>query len=110
MRRFTQDEKILAFIDIVEKQLGYQIPISTLTEYQFKRMPCGVQRRDGKWIFCYYPGESYTSSLLCHELLHIVLVIEGWPYILVHNYAHGSHDTTYITDIISSLFLHAEIW
>jgi hypothetical protein len=103
-------KKFLTFIDIVEKQLGYQIQISPLSKEEFDMMPCGVQLRDKKWTFLYFPGESYTSSLLCHELMHIVLEIEGWPTFSLHIDTQKFSDTKYISGVLSNLFPHAEIW
>lgn len=110
MRQFTQDQKIQALIDIVEKQLGYPIRALQLTEAEFRRLRCGIQRHSEKLTFRYYPGAIYSSEELCHELMHITLYIEGWPFMLVERDLQKTHGAQFMEEIIANLFQHIEVW
>ena len=110
MRSFTQDRRILTALDIIEQQLGYSIHTLPLSVSEFRRMSCGVQPRDGKWTFRYYPMEAYTSEVLCHELMHITLAIEGWPRFLIIDDPQKYEDTAYMEGMTTVLFQHIKVW
>jgi len=110
MRSFTQNPKILAIIDLVERQLGYPIQLSLLSAAEFRMMTGGVQRRSGMWTFLHYPGHTYTDATLCHELMHISLHIEGWPILQTLVELQKYEDMDFILLLAGTLFEHLEVW
>lgn len=81
MENFIHHKKIAYLLNEIDSYLGYHIQAIPMHPLESAYRQCGVQLVDGKWTFQYVPGDIPSQDIICHELMHIVLSIQGWPVI-----------------------------
>lgn len=86
MRTFIQDKKLEKILDIVEQILGYPVNATPLDSTKSGLYDAGVRHANGSWKFFVSPGKKISGNTLCHEILHIVQCLEGYPE---HRFALG---------------------
>jgi hypothetical protein len=79
MRRYIRDDKLHAVLTALEDWYGYAFGAAELTGQMRKTHRAAMDRKEGKWIFLHNPDDPPSHVSLCHEMMHIVLFIEGWP-------------------------------
>lgn len=79
MENFIHHKKIAYLLNEIDSYLGYHIQAIPMHPLESAYRQCGVQLVDGKWTFQYVPGDIPSQDIICHELMHIVLSIQGWP-------------------------------
>lgn len=111
MRRFAKSRKMAILLEAVEKALGY--PVRALP---LNRESSGLYEvasninSDGYWELRVLPGATVNENILCHELMHMVLSLEGWPIHLMHErISSNSWERLVITQIFHNL-AHSLIW
>ena len=81
MRQFIQDEKLLLILNEIEKWLGYAIPVDALPYRMWHTHGAAIGMNKAGWYYQYNPNDPASQFTLCHELMHVILGIEGWPLI-----------------------------
>ena len=79
MRNFIQNAVLHKILDEIENHLGYSISSAPMPFGLPGKPDAAVDVYNGKWLFLYHPGKQPSQTTLCHELMHIILGIEGWP-------------------------------
>ena len=85
MRNFIKDAFLHWMLCEIEGWLGYTISASPLAESLHSTHAARVGRLDGKWHFQCNPSAPPSQFIMLHELMHVVLHIEGWPIWATHN-------------------------
>jgi hypothetical protein len=81
MRDFIKDAFLLRVLDEIEAWLGCEIVSMPLPSDMHSTHAAAVGMcPDGTWCFSHNPGDPPSNFTLCHELMHVVLGIEGWPF------------------------------
>jgi hypothetical protein len=78
MRQYIQDRKLHSILTAIETHLGYTISAVILPKNMHKTHGAAVGIENGKWQFQYNPGDYPSHATLCHEMMHVILSIEGW--------------------------------
>lgn len=80
MRQYAKSRKMTLIVDIVETALGYPVKVFPLKrEYSGIYEVASKINSGGYWELHVLPGKFVTENELCHELMHLVLSLEGWP-------------------------------
>ena len=81
MRRFIKDAFLLGVLDEIETAHGKHVSVRILTPEERKKQFFGINYHppDDSFYFAYHPSRLPTQANICHELLHICLILEGWP-------------------------------
>jgi hypothetical protein len=86
MKRYITDTKLLKILSMIEKWIRYPIWAVPMPEEMRRSHMAAVAVAPlfgHMWQFLHNPGELPPSQFtLCHELMHIILGIEGWPVLL----------------------------
>ncbi len=104
MRRFIKDQKLLFILDQVESHFGR--PVIAITGKHNERessffavQPIFEEGDDSKnyyWAFLAHK-ESASAETICHELLHLIFNVEGWPILCSKS---DTSQNLYITKLI----------
>jgi len=78
MKRFITDDKLIEILARIEKWIRYPVCAAPMPEKMRQSHKAAVALMYGHmWHFLY--REVPSQFTLCHELMHIILGIEGWP-------------------------------
>ncbi|MGL4982394.1 MAG: hypothetical protein ACRC4W_06045 [Treponemataceae bacterium] len=105
---FVTDEKLLQILAIIEDELGYQITAEPMSEDHSKSSYASIAIGVRGAILLYPSHQKPAQETLCHELMHVVLWLEGYNLVV-----GITEEIDYIIEIkntIASLVLHQEIW
>jgi hypothetical protein len=86
MRRLIKDEKLLAVLGVIEEEIKHDIVEAEMSEEMAALYTCGVSRHEGQWLFLHETNRVYSDTTLFHELMHVILWIEGWPNYYIRQY------------------------
>ena len=112
MRNYIDDDRLLFILDELEKHFGYPVhakaaaPNSWAVQAIFEG---DDDENDYKWIFL-TGGRFATPETLCHELLHLVFDIEGWPILYSRIDLRENLYVKELMKIVGSLPQHIAIW
>jgi hypothetical protein len=109
MKTYIQDKTLLFVLASIEKQLGYEVSSALLPEQQRDLMGGAVDMSHGQWRFLYNPTDYPSQLVMCHELMHIVLWIEGWPAWKVFPFAIRDRIDGLLYDFIINMPQHIAI-
>lgn len=110
MRALIYNSILRLMLEEIEDNLNRPVRVMPLSDREARYVSCGVQHlRDG-WIFKVRPGERPSDEVLCHELIHICLNIEGWPEFYIHPEWAAEPVREYMGLLAGNLFQHIEIW
>lgn len=110
-RDLIADNRLLKLLDAVEGYLGYIIKTDQISIEHKKNAVMSMHlSEDGKFLLLYDRNEEINQAVLCHELMHMVLWIEGWPVLCVDESWMHLPVQKEIMDKISNLVLHLEVW
>lgn len=91
MRDFINDHRLLAILDLVEEALDHEIIGVDIDKDIADLFACGVSLHEGRWLFFREGNQAYPNPTMFHELMHIILWIEGWPNYMVRGfYSHAN--------------------
>lgn len=113
IKTLSDHPAIIELAAIIETKLGKKIPIGIMPSERRERAACSVvwdRSMDG-FRLLYIPDNLPSDVLLCHELVHIILSIEGFPDLSMPA-AWRQLDPWY-PDMVSYAFntaLHLEVW
>lgn len=110
MRELVTDAQLLYLLEEVEKRLG---PISLEIMPHERRIlaRCAMSFTTGKgWSLLHIPEEETSQATLCHELTHLILLIEGWPAFIIDSQLPTSDYLIQTTSMLTNLVLHIDVW
>jgi hypothetical protein len=111
MRDLITDFKLLKIADYIEHLLGYQIEAEIMPDDHRFLASASMQLQNEKFNFWYIEEEPPIQPMVCHELMHIILFLEGFPtFILTDPYWYPSEYRTQTICMISNLVLHIKVW
>ena len=84
MRNFIKDAFLDWMLGEIEGWLGYTISASPLPEIMRSTHAGAISPLGGKWNFWHNPIDPPSQFTILHELMHVVLHIEGWPMWATH--------------------------
>lgn len=113
IKRLTNNPAILELTDIVETKLGKKIHLGIQDCRGRERAICPVRwdRKADGFRLLYIPESPPPDVIICHELVHIILSIEGFPCMLMPR--HWDNIAPWYADMVSYAFnttLHLEVW
>jgi len=79
MRRFVTDKRLHLVLNAIEQWQGSPVLLETLSPELRKARECSVCFQGNLFCFSAFPGETYSQTIICHELMHLCLLIDGWP-------------------------------
>ncbi|HHW7209483.1 TPA: hypothetical protein ACU15Y_002577 [Escherichia coli] len=110
MRSLLTDEKLINLVDEIEKHLG-SISVGQMSEEQNEIARCSMAySSDAGWTLLTSARDSLTPPTICHELAHLVLVIEGWPIFSVHDSIPHRTPEYEVLKMLSNLIQHIDVW
>lgn len=110
MRELVTDAQLLYLLEEVEKRLG---PISLEIMPHERRIlaRCTMSFTTGKgWSLLHIPEKKTSQATLCHELTHLILLIEGWPAFIIDSQLPTSDYLIQTTSMLTNLVLHIDVW
>ncbi|MFS1582929.1 MAG: hypothetical protein ACL7AY_09005 [Candidatus Arsenophonus phytopathogenicus] len=110
MRKLITDKKLLFLLDEIEVILG-PVSLGIMPQEQRVLARCSMQFNSGKgWTLLHIPESETSQATLCHELAHLVLLIEGWPVFLIDSHLPASDYLIQTVSMLKNLVLHIDVW
>ena len=113
MRNLIKGPVALGLLDEIEAKLGYTIPvIYTPPGKRPSERTYSMGKNAEGWSLIIAEGLIINDRVLVHELLHIQLIVEGWPS-LSFAAPESTPDYSALLDCykwINSLIAHIEVW
>ena len=108
---FIANEKLIFLLYEIENFLGYKIKASVMPSEHRKYARLSVSKNeDNKWTLHYIPDLPQGEATFCHELMHLVLWIEGYPGFLFDERWISLNLQREIIYMLSNLVLHINVW
>jgi hypothetical protein len=106
------DSRLLSILAVIEEYLGYKIETAPMPQDHKALAACSLHLENNKFILLYIEDELPLQETICHELMHIVLSIEGYPAFRFINlfFWYPTEYRTQIVTMLSNLVLHIEVW
>jgi hypothetical protein len=110
MRQLINNIKLHSILNTIENTLGYQINAEAMPEENEKFAAGSINYNLNlqQWIFLYKASNKFDQTTICHELMHLVLLFEGWP--LIFNKSNPEIFYYYTTKLLIELPHHIEVW
>ncbi|MGB7400340.1 hypothetical protein [Castellaniella sp.] len=110
MRQLITDKKLLYLLEEIEQILG-SISLEIMPHDHRAVARCSMQFDPRKgWILLYIPESETSQATLCHELAHLVLLIEGWPAFKIDSPLPKSDYYRQTMSMLTNLVLHIDVW
>lgn len=110
MKHLLTDIKLVNLVNEIEKLLG-PIGLDEMEDIHKETALCSVTSNlDGGWILLIDSNRELPQSLICHELAHLILVIEGWPGFTVSDSIPKRTNEYEVLSMLSNLILHIDVW
>lgn len=110
-RDLIADNRLLKLLDAVEGYFGYIIKTDQISIEHKKNAVMSMHlSEDGKFLLLYDRNEEINQAVLCHELMHMVLWIEGWPAWCVDESWMFLPVQKEVMTTLKNLVLHLEVW
>lgn len=110
LRDLTDNAKLISLLDKIELVLGYKITAQPMPKEQQSVAECGIEFRGNKWSLLYIEGAAVSEDSICHELMHLALLIASFPT-FVSQYEWDYHNIQdQILSFISNLSPHIKVW
>lgn len=110
MREFVTDARLLYLLEEVEKRLG-TISLEIMPHERRILARCSMSFTTGKgWSLLHIPEEETSQATLCHELTHLILLIEGWPAFIIDSQLPTSDYLIQTASMLTNLVLHIDVW
>jgi hypothetical protein len=111
MRQLITDPRLFKMLDEIESWLGRTIPKKPMPLAHRANALCTTYfSPDEIFSFYYIPEESLSQTILCHELAHVVLMIEGGPMYRVTRFYPMIACFDYALNILLNLIPHIGVW
>lgn len=110
MRHLIKNKKLAHILDIVEETLGYPIKAASLDSSDKGVYSAAVVLKNNFWELQYTNGTKISDDVLCHELLHIILFLEGWPLVFLHQRIGASSPERLLLCQIFDHLQHSVLW
>lgn len=111
MRDFVMAPSLLLLLKSIEEALGYEIFASPMSEqHNLVAEGCSINILNDIPTFLYTLGLKIPEDILCHELMHIVLYIEGFPGFGIINFLTEEHADYQILSMVYHISLHLKVW
>jgi hypothetical protein len=106
---FIANEKLIFLLREIENFLGYKIKAEIMPPEDRVYVRMAVSKRD-EWTLLYIPELPQGEATFCHELMHLVLWIEGYPaFTFEENWTYLNLQRAVIY-MLSNLVLHINVW
>lgn len=107
---FVSDKKLLDLLSDIEVALGYKIEaIQIMEQHKSQAVMSCIFGEDKKWRLAIDKKEPANQDALCHEFMHFVLWLEGWPVFYVNNLVRDEFLCAAL-DRLKNLILHIDLW
>jgi len=111
MRNLITDAKLEKILDKIEETLGYKIQAKIMPAEHRELASCSINIENNIFSFWYIDEDIPIQQTLCHELIHIVLFLEGYPAFILNDPSWETWQyRTQIVSMLSNLVLHIEVW
>jgi hypothetical protein len=98
-------------LEEIEKFLGYPIKAEPMPLGYQKLASCSINFSPERgWCLWYIPETKANQALYCHELSHLVLLIEGWPSFIVDTPIPKEDYRINTIHMLTNLVSHIEVW
>ena len=72
---------------------------------------CSIQfTPETGWTLLHIPETETSQATLCHELAHLVLLIEGWPAFVIESQLPTSDSLYQTVSMLKNLVHHIDVW
>jgi hypothetical protein len=104
------DQKLIVLLNNLEEYFGYEIKKRIMPPDHQALARCSISFIEEKWVLLYIPNTKVTQSMLCHELMHLVLFIEGFPVFCIVGIWEYTDTRNQILHMLCNLILHINVW
>ena len=97
---------------VAEKYGGDSIGIDIMPKERYGVADCSIEWRpaEKRWYIIYKPDKLPPDDMICHELMHVVLMIEGFPGASFAPWLSQPSWYTEMANHVFNLALHLEVW
>lgn len=110
MRSLLTNNKLIYLLDEIESKLG-PIHIGEMSREHSEIARCSMSWYPEKgWHLLVPRNIPPSQSTICHELAHLVLLIEGWPIFIINNLIQHRTPEYETFSMLTNLILHIDVW
>ncbi|HDL6876203.1 TPA: hypothetical protein PXL76_004299 [Yersinia enterocolitica] len=110
MRALVNDEKLIGLLNEIESYLG-PISLATMPIEHRHLSRCSISFiPEHGWILWHIPEKITSQATICHELAHLILLIEGYPAFIIDSPIPNTDYLFQTTSMLKNLVLHIEVW
>ncbi len=111
MRNFITNSRLLTLLQTIEDTLGHEIYATPIPEkHNLVAEGYSVNISGEIPTLLYTPGKKIPEDILCHELMHLVLYIEGFPGFGIPTFIEENHADYQILSMVYHISLHLKVW
>lgn len=111
MRDFTTNSRLLTLLQTIEDTLGQGIHATLIPEkHNLVAEGYSVNISGEIPTFLYTPGKKVPEDILCHELMHLVLYIEGFPGFGIPTFIEEDQVEYQVLSMVYHISLHLKVW
>lgn len=107
VRDLISSPRLHKILDVIEQRLRTKISLEIIDDIQRRmQVACGVIWQENRPCFLYKPENPPHDDVICHELVHIILAIEGFPGLSMPTTRRNDwlyYIGTYVTNIVYHL-------
>ncbi|MGR2856923.1 hypothetical protein FY046_12890 [Erwinia sp. 1181_3] len=110
MKNLLTNERLIKLTEEIESRLGI-ISTGYMSDEHREVARCSMAyvNQEG-WRLLIDPNSALTEATACHELAHLILVIEGWPFFTVCPSIQRGTTEYQTLRMLSNLALHPDVW
>ena len=107
-----QDSSLLSLLEVIEAYYGYKIKAKPLSADHKQQAIMSISvDKNGQWTILYDDNSAIKPQIFCHEMMHMVLWIEGWPSFSLNLKMPFFYSYQFeLSQTISNLVLHPQVW
>jgi hypothetical protein len=115
VRDLISSPRLHKILDAVELKLGAKIGLETMNPERRRLIThtsCAIfeDRRENGFTLAYIPEKTPSDVMLCHEIAHVVLCVEGFPNLRIPEMLIKYPSLFEMAHYIFNTLLHLEIW
>lgn len=109
MKHLLTDARLLSLTNEIEAHLG-PIGIGEMEPAHREIAMCSMSYDNGNWSLLIDPTREIDQALICHELAHLILIIEGWPALSIATSIPERTPHYEVLSMLKNLMLHIDVW
>jgi len=111
LRDILINPRLLNILSAIESVFGYSITCEEMPLERQNNAICSiVSDQNGQWVLQRISAEPACDATICHELSHLILLLEGWPGFGLNLNLPPWDFRVQTLSMLANLALHVEVW